>query len=70
MNLVLLARGLDALSATAADLQSRYGIKAVPVAADITKTDSVKAAADAAKVAFGIGSLRITQAFRSSGRRR
>src|SRR6185436_1328604 len=53
VNLVLLARGMDALSATAADLQSRYGVKAVPVAADITKTDSVKAAADAAKVAFG-----------------
>jgi NAD(P)-dependent dehydrogenase (short-subunit alcohol dehydrogenase family) len=53
VNLVLLARGMDALAATAAELTSQHGIKALPVAADITKTDSVKAAADAAQAAFG-----------------
>jgi len=53
VNLVLLARGKDALTAVAADLTSRYGINALPVAADITKTDAVKAAADAAQASFG-----------------
>jgi NAD(P)-dependent dehydrogenase (short-subunit alcohol dehydrogenase family) len=53
VNLVLLARGMDALTATATDLQSRYGITAVAVSADITKTDAVQAAAAAAKAAFG-----------------
>ena len=53
VNLVLLARGMDALTATAAELASQHGVKALPVAADITKTDSVKAAADAAKAEFG-----------------
>jgi NAD(P)-dependent dehydrogenase (short-subunit alcohol dehydrogenase family) len=52
VNLVLLARGMDALTATAADLQSRHGIKAVAVSADITKTDAVRAAAAAARAAF------------------
>jgi 3-oxoacyl-[acyl-carrier protein] reductase len=53
VNLVLLARGKEALEATAADIQSRYGVKAVAAAADITSTDSVKAAAEVAKAAFG-----------------
>jgi 3-oxoacyl-[acyl-carrier protein] reductase len=53
VNLVLLARGKDALEATAAELQSKYGVKALAASADITSTDSVKAAADAAKAAFG-----------------
>jgi 3-oxoacyl-[acyl-carrier protein] reductase len=45
VNVVLVARGVDALTATAADLQSRYGISALPVSADITKTSSVLAGA-------------------------
>jgi len=53
VNLVLLARGMEALATTAADLKSRYGVNALPVAADITSSDSVKAAAGAAKSAFG-----------------
>ena len=53
VNLVLMARGMDALAATAADLSSQHGVKALPVSADITKTDAVKAAADAAKAEFG-----------------
>jgi 3-oxoacyl-[acyl-carrier protein] reductase len=53
VNLVLMARGMDALAATAAELASQHGVKALPVSADITKTDSVKAAADAAKAEFG-----------------
>ena len=51
VNLVLLARGKDALEATAGELQSKYGVKALAASADITSTDSVKAAADAAKAA-------------------
>ena len=53
VDLVLLARGKDALEATAGELQSTYGVKTLAVAADITSSDSVKAAADAAKAAFG-----------------
>jgi 3-oxoacyl-[acyl-carrier protein] reductase len=53
VNLVLLARGKDALEATAADIRARYGVTAVAAAADITSTDSVKAAAEAAKASFG-----------------
>src|SRR6185369_10967360 len=53
VNLVLLARGQDALTATAEELQSTYGVKTLATAADITSSDSVKAAADAAKAAFG-----------------
>ncbi|HXR45632.1 MAG TPA: SDR family oxidoreductase [Pseudolysinimonas sp.] len=53
VNLVLMARGMDALAATAADLRERYGVNALPVAADITRTESVQAAADAARATFG-----------------
>ena len=53
VNLVLLARGMDALAVTAGELSTQYGVKALPVAADITKTDSVQAAAEAARAAFG-----------------
>ena len=53
VNLVLLARGLDALVATADELRANHGVNALPVAADITSTQSVQAAADAARAAFG-----------------
>jgi 3-oxoacyl-[acyl-carrier protein] reductase len=53
VNLVLMARGVDALKATADDLRARYGVNALPVAADITKADSVQAAAEAARATFG-----------------
>ena len=41
VNLVLLARGLDALVATADELRANHGVNALPVAADITSTQSV-----------------------------
>jgi NAD(P)-dependent dehydrogenase (short-subunit alcohol dehydrogenase family) len=53
VNLVLMARGKDALEATAGDIAARYGVKAVPVAADITSTVSVQAAAGVARTEFG-----------------
>ena len=53
VNLVLLARGKDALAATADELQTTYGVTAVAAAADITSTEAVKAAADTARAAFG-----------------
>jgi 3-oxoacyl-[acyl-carrier protein] reductase len=53
VNLVILARGLEALEKTAADLRKETGVQVCAVAADITKTDTLKAAADAAKAAFG-----------------
>jgi 3-oxoacyl-[acyl-carrier protein] reductase len=53
VNLVLMARGIDALKATADELRAQHGINALPVAADITKTDTVQAAAAAARATFG-----------------
>jgi NAD(P)-dependent dehydrogenase (short-subunit alcohol dehydrogenase family) len=53
VNLVLMARGIEALEATAAELRARHGVKALAVAADITRTETVQAAADAARGAFG-----------------
>jgi 3-oxoacyl-[acyl-carrier protein] reductase len=53
VNLVLIARGLDALEATATELRTRHGVTALPVSADITKIDTLRAAADAARAALG-----------------
>jgi 3-oxoacyl-[acyl-carrier protein] reductase len=53
VNLVLLARGKEALAAAADDLRTRYGVKALATAADITSTESVQAAAEAARTEFG-----------------
>jgi NAD(P)-dependent dehydrogenase (short-subunit alcohol dehydrogenase family) len=53
VNLVLLARGKDALTATADELRARYGVKAIAAAADITSAESVRAASDVAKAEFG-----------------
>jgi 3-oxoacyl-[acyl-carrier protein] reductase len=44
VNLVIVARGRDALEATAAELRARHGVEVTAVAADVT-TDSGRAAA-------------------------
>jgi NAD(P)-dependent dehydrogenase (short-subunit alcohol dehydrogenase family) len=51
-HLVLLARGAEQLQATAADIQKTHGVRVSAVQADITSTESVQAAATAAKDAF------------------
>ena len=53
-NLVLIARGMEALAATAGDLRAEYDVTVLPVSADITRSDLVHAAADAARVALGM----------------
>jgi 3-oxoacyl-[acyl-carrier protein] reductase len=53
VNLVLLARGKEQLESTARDIEKASGVDVLPVIADITKTDTVTAAAAAAKEKFG-----------------
>jgi NAD(P)-dependent dehydrogenase (short-subunit alcohol dehydrogenase family) len=52
VDLVLMARGIDQLEQTAADIRQQYGVKAVAQQADITSADSVQAAVSAAATAF------------------
>lgn len=53
VNLVLLARGKEQLEKTAEEISKEFGVQVLPVVADITNTDSLKAAAAAAKNRFG-----------------
>ena len=53
VNLVLLARGREQLEKTAAEIGKESGVQVLPVAADITNAESLKAAAAAAKNRFG-----------------
>jgi len=53
VNLVLLARGQEPLERTAREIQDGSRVRVVPVVADITKSDQVDAAAQAAREAFG-----------------
>jgi NAD(P)-dependent dehydrogenase (short-subunit alcohol dehydrogenase family) len=52
VDLVLLARGLETLEATASDIRREYGVKVAALQADITSTESVQAAATAAAREF------------------
>jgi NAD(P)-dependent dehydrogenase (short-subunit alcohol dehydrogenase family) len=47
-NLVLLARGNDQLQETANDIRQTHGVRVAAIQADITSSESVRAAADAA----------------------
>jgi 3-oxoacyl-[acyl-carrier protein] reductase len=51
-DLVLLARGNDQLQETAAAIRTSYGVRVAALSADITSSESVHAAAAAAKVEF------------------
>ncbi|SDD48051.1 3-oxoacyl-[acyl-carrier protein] reductase [Paracoccus isoporae] len=48
VDLIINARGEEALRATATDIAARYGVHVVPVAADITTDDGRRAVLDAA----------------------
>ena len=52
-NVVLLARRLNLLEDNAKAISAEYGVKALPVACDITDTEKVKAAVKATMDAFG-----------------
>ena len=53
VNLVLLSRGKEVLDKAAEELRKEYGVKVLAVVTDITSSESVKAAAAAAKSEFG-----------------
>jgi NAD(P)-dependent dehydrogenase (short-subunit alcohol dehydrogenase family) len=53
MDVVLIARDKKALEENASSLQSRYGIRAVPRAADLTSVSEIEGAAAAAVAALG-----------------
>ena len=52
VDLVLLARGLEQLEQSAADIRKAYGVRVAAIQADITSADSVQAAAAAAAKEF------------------
>lgn len=53
VNLVLLARGQEALEATAAEIGRATGVTVVAVPTDVTRAEQVDASAEAARQAFG-----------------
>ena len=62
VNLVLLARGKEQLESTARDIEKASGVRVLPVTADITKSDTVQAAAAAAKDTFGTVNIVVNNA--------
>ena len=52
-NLVLLARRVERLEASAKEWEEKYGVQVLPVACDVTKTESIEAALAAADAKFG-----------------
>lgn len=52
-NLVLMARRVERLEASAAEWEAKYGVKVLPVACDVTSTESITNALKAADEAFG-----------------
>ena len=52
-NLVLMARRVERLEARAKEWSEKYGIEVLPVACDVTSTDSINAAVAAADAKFG-----------------
>ncbi|MBQ7990053.1 MAG: SDR family oxidoreductase [Oscillospiraceae bacterium] len=52
-NLVLLARRVERLEASAAEWSSKYGVEVLPVKCDVTDDASIDAALDAVKAKFG-----------------
>jgi NAD(P)-dependent dehydrogenase (short-subunit alcohol dehydrogenase family) len=62
VNLVLLARGVEQLEATAADIRKTQGVKVVAAQADITSAESVQAAAATAAREFGTVNIVVNNA--------
>lgn len=52
-NLVLLARRVERLEASAAEWTEKYGVKVLPVACDVTSTESIDNAVAAVEAEFG-----------------
>ena len=52
-NLVLLARRMDRLEASKEELEQKYGITVLPVQCDVTSSEDIEKAAEAAELKFG-----------------
>ena len=52
-NLVLLARRVERLEASAKEWEAKYGVKVLPVACDVTNADSIKNAVSQVEKVFG-----------------
>ncbi len=52
-NLVLMARRVERLEASAKEWEEKYGVQVLPVACDVTSTDSINAAVAAVDAKFG-----------------
>lgn len=52
-NLVLMARRVERLEASAAEWSEKYGVEVLPVACDVTSTESINAAIAAVDAKFG-----------------
>ena len=52
-NLVLMARRVDRLEASAKEWEEKYGVQVLPVACDVTKTESIQNALAAIDAKFG-----------------
>ena len=52
-NLVLMARRVERLEASAKEFEEKYGVTVLPVSCDVTSTESIQAALDAADKKFG-----------------
>nr|WP_067291390.1 SDR family oxidoreductase [Marinobacterium profundum] len=62
VNLVMLARGEAQLNAAAKELAEEFSIKALPVATDVTDTESVRHAAREARKHFGTFNILVNNA--------
>jgi NAD(P)-dependent dehydrogenase (short-subunit alcohol dehydrogenase family) len=62
VHLVLLARGAGALDAVALDIRRRFGVKTLPVPADVRDDASVKAAVDLASREFAVVHILVNNA--------
>ena len=52
-NLAILARRFERLEAFKAELEEKYKVKVLPIACDITKSESIDAAAEAVEKEYG-----------------
>ena len=52
-NLVILARRIERLEEFAEELRGKYGVKVLPVKCDVTSSDDINAAAEAAEKEYG-----------------
>jgi 3-oxoacyl-[acyl-carrier protein] reductase len=62
VNVVLMARGKEQLDKAADEIRKESGVKVLAVSADVANAESIKAAADAAKAAFGSVNIVINNA--------